>query len=206
MTDKLAIYNGALRLLGERRLRSLTENVPSRHHLDSAWDDDFVKGVLEEGYWRFATRSIQATYNSAVEPEFGYPYAFDKPEDYVKLAAISTDEFFQNTLMDYSEEGDYWFTNYDLIYIQYISTDSAYGNDMARWPKSFIELAEAMLADDVKELITGNDMKFQTIKKVLKDAKTNARSKDLMNQPQKKQQRGSFVKARMNSSVNNDGN
>ena len=60
-----------------------------------------------------------------------------------------------------------------------------------------------MLADEVKELVTGNDGKYERIKKALKDARINARSKDAMNQPQQFSTAGSWVQARMKGVVDN---
>lgn len=203
MATKLSIYNGALRLLGERKT-TLSEDRAARRYLDDAWDDGLIDWVLEEGYWSFATRSIEATADTGVTPAFGYRYAFAKPDDYIKLSAICTDEYFRHTVDGYLDEGDYWYSDYDVLYIQYVSNDAAYGADMLRWPESVSDLAKAKLADDVKELITGNDGKYERIRKALKDAKTNARSKDKMNQPTKYAPAGSFISARMRGRVTTD--
>jgi hypothetical protein len=204
-TTKLSLYNGANRLLGERKT-TLTEDRASRRYLDDAWDDGVVDGCLEQGYWSFAVRSTEATADASITPPFGYRYAFRKPDDYIKISAICSDEFFQHTISRYCDEGDYFYTDIDVIYLQYVSNDSAYGNDMSRWPQSFQKFVQASLADEVKELVTGNDGKYDRIKKALKDAKTDARSKDLMNKPVKYAPAGSWVSARMQSRVNTDSN
>lgn len=203
--SKLSIYSGALRLLGERKT-TLTEDRAARRYLDDAWDDGVVDGCLENGYWGFAVRSTMVTADTGIVPQFGYRYAFRKPNDYIKLSAFCSDEFFQHTINRYSDEGDYFYSDIDTLYIQYVSNDAAYGNDMSRWPQSFQKFVQAALADEVKELVTGNDGKFDRIKKVLKDAKTDARSKDLMNKPTKYAPAGSWVSARMQSRVNTDSN
>ena len=59
MTDKLSIYNGALSILGERRLASLTENREPRYKLDDVWDNNFVRRLLQMGQWQFAQRTVQ---------------------------------------------------------------------------------------------------------------------------------------------------
>lgn len=204
-TSKLTLYNGALRLLGERKLASLTETRPALNYLNDAWDDGIVDGALEQGFWNFATRSIQAAASTTVTPEFGYRYAVEKPDDYIRTAAVCVDEFFNTPLIEYEDEANYWLSNYETFYIKYISNAAQYGNDMANWPQSFQKMVQAMLADEVKELITGNDGKYERIKKALKDARIDARSKDAMNQPMKFAARGSWVTARMASRVNNDG-
>lgn len=203
---KLSLYSGALRLLGERKIASLTEDRAARRYLDDAWDDGVVDGCLEHGYWSFAVRSTMVTADAGITPEFGYRYAFQKPTDYIKLSAFCSDEYFKHTINEYVDEGDYFYADIDVLYLQYVSNDSAYGNDMSRWPQSFQKFVQAALADEVKELITGNDMKTQAVKYALKQAKTDARSKDLMNKPVKYAPAGSWVSARMQSRVNTDSN
>lgn len=205
-TSKLTLYSGALRLLGERKIASLTEDRPARYYLDDAWDDDLIDGCLEQGLWNFATRTIEATASPSITPDFGYQYAFEKPEDFIRTAAICTDEYFQCPLFLYSDESEYWFADYDVLYIQYISNDSAYGNNMAVWPRTFQKFVQATLADEVKELITGNENKYEIIKKALKDSRIDARSKDAMNQPVKFSPTGSWVNARRQGVVIKDGN
>jgi hypothetical protein len=204
-TSKLSLYNGALRLLGERRLSSLTEDRPARHYLDAAYDDGLIDYLLEQGQWNFATRSVELTNDSSITPEFGYQYGFAKPADYVRLAALCLDEYFKSPLNEYSDEQGYWFCDYDTLYIKYISNDVDYGLDLSLWPQTFVRYAQAELADRVKEEVTGNDGKYERIKKALKDARVDARSKDVMNRPVRFQPAGTFVKARMTSGVNNDG-
>ncbi len=209
-TSKLSIYNGALRLLGERRLSSLTEDRPSRHYLDAAYDDGLIDYILEQGQWNFATRSVELTNDTAVAPGFGYQYAFRKHDDYVRLAALCLDEYFKSPLNEYSDEQRYWFCDYDTLYIKYISNDTDYGYDLSLWPQTFVRYAQAELADRIKDEVTGNaglsrDGRYERIKIALKQARVDARSKDVMNRPVRFQPAGTFVKARMTSGVNNDG-
>lgn len=204
-TTKLTLFNGALRLLGERRLVSLTEDRPSRRYLDDAWDDGVIDSALEQGFWNHATRSVEIEASTSIIPAFGYKYAFDKPSDYIKTGAFCADEFFNSPILQYTDEANYWYSDYNKIYVQYISNDADYGNNLANWSSSFSKLVQAMLADETKELITGNDGKSDRIAKALKDARIDARSKDAMNQPVKVSPSGSWVTARMRSKVNNNG-
>lgn len=206
-TSKLTLYNGALRLCGERKLLTLSEDRAPRRYLDDAWDDGAVIACLEEGFWNFATRSVRIDASTSVEPDFGYQYAFDKPSDYVRTAAVCTDEFFKCPLLEYSDEVTYWFADNDTIYVQYISSDTSYGFNYAAWPQTFVKFVEAYLADQIKGNIGCNGEREQKIEKTLKTARINARSKDAMNQPQRTSPRGSWVAARTTSRVtNNSGN
>jgi len=202
--SKLSVFNGALRVLGERRLASLTENVPARHELDAVWDDGFVKDTLEHGYWNFAMRTQQMDYRTDVEPDFGYQRAFLKPDDWVRTAGISTDEFFTSPLTQYVDEQGYWFCEYDEIYVMYVSSDTSYGADTGLWPESFKRFAEAYLAFRTAPNIAPAelDKAFKIYKKNL----AYSRSRDAMNEPSKRMPSGDWVRSRRGSSRGDRGN
>ena len=42
-TDRLKLYNGALTIIGERSIASLTTNEESRRLLDNQWNDGAVR-------------------------------------------------------------------------------------------------------------------------------------------------------------------
>lgn len=205
VASKLSLFNGGLRLLGERRLASLTEDRPSRRYLDDAWDDGAVDACLEQGFWSFATRSVELLADTAFTSTFGYKYRFGHPDDYIRLKAICTDEYYSSTLNNYTDENGFWFADYDTLYIQYISNDAAYGMDYSLWTPAFTKYVQAYLADEVKELVTGNDGKYDRIKKALKDAKLDARNKDVMGGPMKFSPMGTWTSARRAGRTNNSG-
>ena len=134
MTSRLTLYNGGLRILGERSLLSLSENVEARRRLDTAWDGGALKYCLEAGLWNFAMRTVELTYSPSVAPSFGMRYAFDKPDDFVRTGGIWSDESMKSPLLEYRDEGPYWFAELDTIYLSYVSNDAQYGADMSLWP------------------------------------------------------------------------
>lgn len=202
MTSKITVYNGALRNLGERRLASLTENVPARHELDAVWADDFVDDVLEKGLWNFATRTTQQDFREDVEPGFGFRRAFLKPEDFIRTAMLASDEYFSSPLMGYADEQGYWFADIDEIYVSYVSNDDTYGADYALWPPSFTRFAEAYLAHRIAPAIAPKmmDAAFRLQRKLL----TEARSRDAMNEPTKMLPEGDWSAARRGSRGRSD--
>lgn len=203
MTDRLSIYNAALRHCKTRALASLTENREPRRQLDAVWDDGGVKACLEKGLWRFATRSQMLDYESAIEPDFGYQYAFTKPDDYVRTAAVCTDEFFNNPLTQYVDESGYWYAPIQTIYVQYVSDDAAYGTNYAIWPESFTEYVGLYFAEQIAGVITQSQTIVDGIKRDAKKALTEARSRDAMNQPTKFLPQGAWVKSRRGNSYSN---
>ena len=83
MPSKLSIYNGALTIIGERKLASLTENREPRYKLDEIWDNDMIDRCLQMGQWKFAKRTVELTASPSVTPSFGFQYAFEQPADHV---------------------------------------------------------------------------------------------------------------------------
>jgi hypothetical protein len=126
---QLALYNQALRMVGEPKLSALTDNRPERYALDSIWDEDPVKQILEEAQWTFATRTLEWNYDPSVTSDFGFKYAFTKPSNYVRSAAICSDEFFQEPITSFADENNYWFCEYETIYIKYVSDSDQFGRD-----------------------------------------------------------------------------
>lgn len=198
MTSKLALYNGALRHCGERRLASLTENREPRRYLDEAWNDDFIKKLLEAGYWKFALRTTKLEIDPAVVVEFGYRNGFAKPTDMVQIAQISADEYFNTPLLGYTEEQDWLFSDVDIIYLQYVSIDDNYGSDLTKWTGAFSDFAEADLAVRIIRRLTqkDGDEAWNKMFKLRRRLLTTAKSLDAMAGPTKFMPEGSWVSAR----------
>lgn len=203
-TSRLKLYNEALNLCGEARLSALTDDVEGRHLLDGVWNNDGVRKVLEAGLWNFAMRSQKLTPNSAVTPAFGYANAFDKASDWVRTAAICSDEYFNSPLLSYQDEGSYIMADIDVLYVAFVSDDSTFGGDLSKWPGSFQQYAEAFFASKIINRTTADKDRVQFLlghpnyprtghlDKMLKDA----RAKDAMNDAAKFLPAGSWVRAR----------
>lgn len=195
MASKLSVYNGALRLLGERRLASLTEDRSSRYEIDAAYDD-VLADCLEGGYWNFAMRSVEAEPDDDAAPQFGYTYAYSKPDDWVRTYTISANERFEPPLEDYQDENGYWFCDVEPLYIRYVSNDTDWGGNLGGWPRSFASYVEATLAVAVCLQITSSSEKLAEAMKVQKRAKTHAKANDAMNEPSRPLATGSWVNSR----------
>ena len=176
---QLGLYNEALRILGERRLASLTENREPRRVLDDIWNDGARDYCLEQGMWNFAMRAVQID-KSTTEPAFGYANAFDKPSDHIRTAGVAEDEFFNVPLTRVLEEVGFWFADIDPIYVRYISNDSNYGFDMNRWPATFGKYVAAYLASEAALTLTQSMDKKRMAMALAAERLTDARSKDAM--------------------------
>lgn len=200
MASKLSLYNGALLILGARKLTSLSQNVASRRRLDTVWDGDTgVLRCLEQGLWNFAMRTVSLSFSPSVDPEFGYTYAFDKPEDWVNTAQMSDDENFCGVL-DFEDKGTYWYADPETIYAKIVSKDTAYGLDLSLWTPGFTEYAEHHFASKICKATTGSEQETLDLVGLTEKKLRLARSKDAMNEGPKTPPPGTWSRSRRGNS------
>lgn len=196
-TTQLKLYNGALAYLGERRLSSLTESRESRRVLDDVWaGGDFKRYVLEQGMWNFALRSVRLDNDPGIDPSFGYQYAFEKPSDWIRTLAVSTDEYFTTPLLEYSDEAGYLFSDNDQLYVKFVSDGDSYGGDLSLWPESFNEYAKVYMAYRASMRLSQSEDKTEYLRKLSVKMRDEARSRDAMNESTQFAPTGSWVSAR----------
>lgn len=196
MTTKILVYNQALRLLGERRLTSVTEARDARYHLDDAYAEA-LGFCLEQGLWNFAMRSAQLDASDSVTPSFGYAFAFTKPSDWVRTYIVSADEHLQEPLFRMNDEAGYWFADTDPLYIKYVSNDTSYGADLTLWPESYTAYVAARLAVMAgPSIATLSETKMEELRGIERRTANGARSKDAMNEPPAFPPQGSWSRAR----------
>lgn len=145
MADRLAIYRGALRLLGSATISSLTENHPARHALDEVWRP-IGDQLLEAGLWNFAIRTVEVSNDENVAPLFGHTFSMSKPEDWVRTANISDDPTFARSYEQYDDEQGYWYCDVDPLYVRYVSNADEYGWNVGAWRQHFANAFSAYLA------------------------------------------------------------
>lgn len=195
MAEKLALYNGALLVAGERFITSLTVEEETRRLLDQVWTGA-VKYCLEQGQWHFAMRTIQIDYETSIEPDFGYRRAFTKPDDWVTTSGLCADESFQTPLTRYSDEAGYWYADLDTLYVRHISNDALYGGDLNKWPETFREYVEAYLASRILLKIADSEEKAAAAEKLAEKRLKTAKNKAAMADPTSFPARGSWSSAR----------
>jgi hypothetical protein len=205
MASKLSVYNGALRILGEEKLASLSESRTARRRLDTVWDGDTgVLWCLQQGLWNFAMKSIELTYSPSVTPAFGYSYAFDKQTDWVRTARCSDNEQFIGRF-DYRDEADYWWANCDTIYVKYVSKDTSYGLDLSLWTPNFTSFVEHHFAQSICMATTQSEAKTTELEKAVKRKLNLARSVDAMDEASESLPPGSWSQSRRGRGTRGDG-
>ncbi|AWC25597.1 hypothetical protein CO731_05096 [Aminobacter sp. MSH1] len=182
MTDQLSLYNGALILLGQPRLSALTDEGKGRRALDFAYAKT-VKVCLEAGLWNFAMRFRKAETSPSVDSTIGFKFVFDKPDDWLRTAAMTVDAHGRRPLLEYDDRTDFWLADIDTIFVRYISSDPDFGLDLGRWPESFVAYVETSLAVATCEEITGSNEKMDRLSKAKKEAWKTASNRDVMNEP-----------------------
>lgn len=202
-TSALTIYNNTLILLGQPTLSALTDSVENRRLLDKIWDENARDHCLEQGLWNFAMRTSEINYDSSVtSPDFGFQYAFSKPSDWIRTVDFASDEYFRNPLthLDYVDEQGYWWADYTVLYLRYISNDTSYGYDLSLWPQSFVRYVEAYLAEMIAPRLSVSEDKLITLMKITQKRLVDARSKDALNEGAKFFPVGNWVRARRGGS------
>lgn len=196
-TTKLALYNKALRHLGERKLASLSENCEPRRVLDDIWDGEAVEYCLEQGLWRFARRTVEAEYAPSIEPSFGYSRAFSLPDDWVRPMEVCLDAYFRTPLEEYNIEAGYIYADHDTLYIGYVSKDTDYGKDYDLWPPTFTEWVGSWLASEACVRITGDTDRAEYLRRIQAHKLRDAQATDAMSSPTKDRPHGRYVSSRL---------
>lgn len=196
MTDQLSLYNGAIRHLKQRRLATLTDECEPRRVLDDVWTDGARNFVLEQGEWKWAIRSARIDYSSSVQPPFGYRYAFPKPADWLRTAAIACDEYFVAPLNAMVDENDFWFADQTPIYVKWVSNATSFGLDYSKWAQSFTLYVECYLAWLAAPRILKSNDEVDAIFKRMEMLLVQAREKDSLNGPAMFPPPGSWVSSR----------
>lgn len=180
---QLSLYNDALRNLGSRKLASLSEAREPRYLLDDAWADGAQRYCLEAGLWTFAMRGAKLDYSPSVEPPFGLRYAFDKATDWVRTAAVCSDERYSTPIDGnaFADEAGFIFADLQTIYVKYVSDDASFGFDLSLWPETFTRWVGAYLATQIVNNLTSATVKADQMEKRAHRLLVDARSKDAMN-------------------------
>ncbi|HEY1900771.1 MAG TPA: hypothetical protein VGG49_13365 [Steroidobacteraceae bacterium] len=211
LATQLSIYNGACTAIGERILQPAspggtysTENRESRRALDDVWNRGGVRTCLSMGLWNFAGRGIQWNYDPDYTPPFGYQCAFQLPTDWVRWMMVCTDPYMSNPLIQYTDEGQYFFCDLQILYVKYCSSDPKFGMNMAFWPDNFQRYVEYYFAQAICLRVTGDQKKLEDVAKLADQALKKAKSTDAMNESTAMLPAGQWRQARHGRRANVD--
>ncbi|MGE0151779.1 MAG: hypothetical protein AB7R90_04125 [Reyranellaceae bacterium] len=196
MTDRLSLYNEALRQCGQRKLATLSDETPARHYLDDVWDGGGVDHCLQQGLWNFAIRTVRFDFEPAIAPEFGYAHAFTKPADFLRLVQIGGNGDFSPPLNAYEDERGFWWADVDQLFVRYVSNDALYGQDMSLWTPAFAKFAALHFAFEIAPRLTSSGSDLERLERRLRRARTEARSYDAQEEPTRFAPAGNWTRAR----------
>jgi hypothetical protein len=206
MATKLSLYQGACAAIGTRRLVSLTENQLSRRELDGVFDRGAVRQCLSMAQWKFSIRAQKMEYEPEIEPDFGLRRAFQKPADWVRTAAVCSDEYYSEPMIhtNIADEAGFLFADLDTLYVKFVSDDSEFGGDYTLWPENFTAMVEGFFAKEVCLRLT-NDKELKAILDKDFDALLmKAKNTDAMDDGTKFPPLGSWSRARLSRTSRRD--
>ena len=192
---QLSVYNAALRYLGERKLASLSEPREPRRYLDDEYSDA-VLFILADGFWKCAIRIDKVDASTTQTPNFGYQYAFPKPDDWVHTYQVADNEAFNPLLRRYGDANNVWFSDISPIYVKYVSKDPNYGLNMAMWTPGMVEYLAVYLAWLVAPRLKQSQDFTDGLEKQVKRKRSNALAKDAMDLPPGQPPYGTWVQSR----------
>ena len=195
-TDQKSLYDGALRMVGERKLARLDEDRGPRYLLDDVWNEDAIKACLEAGEWAFATRTAAIENDNSVAPDFGFAFGFEKPTDWVRTAGISLDEYFHEPLTRFRDEAGFWWLDNDLVYVAWVSDDASYGRNYSLWPMSFVNYVESYLASKIIPSIANATTTVDQVERKMEKLLTQGKGKNAITRPTKQMPPGSWTSSR----------
>ncbi len=194
--DKLGFYQGALRLLGERKLSGLTEARGPRYILDDIWAEDPIRACLEAGEWAFATRTVQMLADDGIAPDFGYEFGYEKPDDWVRSVSVSLDPYFKIPLKEHRDEGGFLFLDNPDVYFSYVSDDIQYGKNYALYPASFTNYVMSYMAKKIHPTVDDSASSIEELDHQMDRFLSNAQGKNGLTRPTHDQPRGGWVTSR----------
>lgn len=188
------VYNDALLIMGLDEITSNTDDSNRRTKLDRSLDVGLVADMLEDTGWQFGMTSVEIQFDPSAEPSWGYQRALRKPTDMHRLDGIYTDEYMRVPLRLYKDEGDYWFCDYDGLYVSYISTTFLSSPD--EWPTYFRRLVAARMAKDTAPSLRNEGADIQNANIVFEERESSGKSIDAMQSPPHKLAEGTWTTSR----------
>jgi hypothetical protein len=188
------IYNDSLLIMGLDEITSNDDDSNRRTKLDRALNAGIVAGTLEDMSWQFGFTSVELTYDSGVEPAFGWLYAIRKPADLQRIDGLYTDEYQKVPLKDYGDEGSFFFCSYQVIYLSYISTNFL-ANPNA-WPTFFRRLIAARMAKDAAPSLRVEGADAERADMIFEERESDAKSNSAMQSPPRLLATGKWVRSR----------
>lgn len=150
--SQLSVFNDALKMLGDHRLITTTDDVEARYELDRSWTNA-VAFVFQAAFWRFTLVTATLTHNGALTPTVaGYTSVFAQPANYYRPHALYVLSTARECPLDVKQQGVLFYANTTPINIRYVS--SALIATPASWPETVAKAVAAYMAFDIASRIS----------------------------------------------------
>ena len=148
--DQLAIYNGALQLIGSRRLASLNEDREPRYELDEIWDASPAYYCAELTKPLFATKLVKLD-SPTTSTEHDYEYVHTLPSGYVDIVSLHQDGKLDQRVERFVRDGNTILCELPVVYLRYV--EKSLLDTLTNWNASFTRLVMAYMAFELAERI-----------------------------------------------------
>jgi len=150
-----SLCNQALGKIGATRIENVESDtsiqaIQCRLHYELTRDS-----LLRSHWWRFA--SDRAKLESTDTPDFEWDYAFDLPDDFLRMKSIYEDSISTTNFRSYVIEGKLLLTNEDEMSIRYVKKVT----DVTEFDPLFIEVLILQLALKFIGPLSGGNAKLQ---------------------------------------------
>lgn len=194
MTDRLALLNDALDVLGEPNavtatITSSTSDWIKRveRQLDTA-----AQIVSEKHDWNWM-KAIQQLAETETEDPIGWQYEFNKPANCLRIQKVSLDGGWWSRPISYEDRAGVLLTNSETSFLHFI--DQTRLETMGAWPAVFAHAVATEAAWRACAGTTKSQSQKDQIKTDRKEALAEAKTWDGQQQPSKPRYSGSLVRA-----------
>lgn len=151
LTTKLQIYNGALQLIGERRLNLVDDQVEARYDLDNVWDLKPWHYCAEVIRPRFAVTTVELTATGG---------QVSLPDGFIALVGLFNDASLDQPITRFTREGTKLNVEEDVVYLRYV--DESLSNNLLEWTPTFIRVVIAYVAMEIAEQMNSDKRELIT--------------------------------------------
>lgn len=161
MTTKTEIANQALSLIGADSITSFEENTSTARRMRTVYDSS-RKALLRLHPFQCSTKRIKL-HPISTQPEFGYSYQFQLPDDLIRIINANTEDYVVETDRLLSDQSEL-----NLVYVFDNKNEETYDS-------LFIECLILYLASKITKAVTGSqgtaDSYYMQCQELIKQAK-----------------------------------
>lgn len=195
MTTKQGLVDGVVTLLGDPKY-TLGDGSPNDVRIAAIYDE-VLADLLRSHPWNFATKRVELSQN-ATAPVFEYEYAYDLPDDFLRLISVhpSADATraisYKEELGGASSDTRVLISASNELWLRYVYSLT----DTALMPPDFIRAFQYALARDLAIPVAESNTMQDNFAKLSERWLAKARSADGMGATPERRPRGSWAEVR----------